>query len=153
MTRHHLAAVLLTTLVLPVAAAAQSAASGESYTKTVEGSFEDVTFAVEQAIINDGLVIDLKSHVGDMLSRTREDVGGETELFTGADIYSFCSALVSRQVMEAEITNLQYCPYNIFVYQTPDAEGQVVVGHRIYPGDTMAPVNEMLTRLVDTATE
>lgn len=153
MTRHHLAAVLVTALALPGAAAAQAAGEAANYTKTVEGAFEDITFAVEQAIINDGLVIDLKSHVGDMLSRTREDVGGETELFTGADIYSFCSALVSRQVMEAEITNIQFCPYNIFVYQTSDAEGQVVVGHRIYPGETMVPVNEMLTRLVDTATE
>lgn len=153
MRRYPFATAIMAALALPGAAVAQSATANESYTKTVEGSFEDVTFAVEQAIINDGLVIDLKSHVGDMLSRTREDVGGKTELFTGADIYSFCSALVSRQVMEADIANIQFCPYNIFVYQTPDDEGRVIVGHRIYPGETMAPVNEMLTRLVDTASE
>lgn len=153
MTRHHLAAAAVAALVLPGAAAAQSAAESEGYTRTVEGSFEDVTFAVEQALINEGLVIDLTSHVGDMLSRTREDVGGKADLFTGADIYSFCSALVSRQVMEADVTNIQFCPYNIFVYETPDAKGRVVVGHRVYPGKTMAPVNEMLTRLVDSVAE
>lgn len=153
MTRPRLAAVLMTALALPGAAMAQPAESNHSYTRTVEGSFEDVSFAVEQAIINDGLVIDLTSHVGDMLSRTREDVGGGTELFTGADIYSFCSAVMSRQVMEADVTNIQFCPYNIFVYETPDAAGQVVVGHRTYPGDSMVPVNEMLTRLVDSVAD
>jgi hypothetical protein len=35
-----------------------------------DGSFDDATFAVESAILDRGLVIDLMSHVGDMLNRT-----------------------------------------------------------------------------------
>ena len=128
-------------------------AGGDAYVRTVEGSFEDVAFAVEQAITNEGLVIDLTSHVGEMLSRTKEDVGGEKDLFTQADIFSFCSAKVSRQVMEVDPANIQHCPYTIFVYELAAQPGQVVVGHRSYPGETMQPVNEMLTRLVDTGTE
>lgn len=138
-------------------AAAQDAASsgetGSSYARTVEGSFEDVAFAVEQAITNEGLVIDLTSHVGEMLARTKEDVGGAKDLFTQADIFSFCSAKVSREVMEADPANIQHCPYSIFVYETADEPGKIVVGHRTYPGETMQPVNEMLTKLVDTGTE
>ncbi|TBN38362.1 DUF302 domain-containing protein [Paracoccus subflavus] len=138
-------------------AAAQDASAPDTestaYVRTVEGSFDDVAFAVEQAITNEGLVIDLTSHVGEMLSRTKEDVGGAKDLFTQADIFSFCSATVSRQVMEADPANIQYCPYTIFVYERADEPGTVVVGHRYYPGETMKPVNDMLTGLVDTGTE
>lgn len=133
--------------------AASSGETGSSYVRTVEGSFEDVAFAVEQAITNEGLVIDLTSHVGEMLARTKEDVGGAKDLFTQADIFSFCSAKVSREVMEADPANIQHCPYSIFVYETVDEPGKIVVGHRTYPGETMQPVNEMLTKLVDTGTE
>jgi hypothetical protein len=31
--------------------------------------------------------------------------------------------------------------------------GQVTVGYRVYPSESMAPVNELLTRLVDAGTE
>lgn len=128
-------------------------AEGAAYTRTVDGTFDDVSFAVEQAITNEGLVIDLTSHVGDMLARTKEDVGGEKDLFTHANIYSFCSAKVSRQVMEADPANVQFCPYGIFVYETPNEPGKIVVGHRGYPGETMQPVNDLLTKLVDTGSE
>lgn len=136
-----------------VAQDASAASAGDAYVRTVEGSFDDVTFAVEQAITNEGLVIDLTSHVGDMLARTKEDVGGAKDLFAHADIFSFCSAKLSREVMEADPANIQYCPYTIFVYETADAPGTIIVGHRTYPGETMQPVNDMLTRLVDTGTE
>ncbi|UXU76563.1 DUF302 domain-containing protein (plasmid) [Paracoccus sp. SMMA_5_TC] len=129
------------------------AQDGAPYLRTVDGSFDDVVFAVEQAITNEGLVIDLKSHVGDMLARTKEDVGGAKDLFTHADIFSFCSAKVSRQVMEADPANIQHCPYTIFVYEKADEPGKIVVGHRTYPGESMQPVNEMLTRLVDAGTD
>lgn len=142
-------------VALPISAplSAQAESADGTYSKQVEGSFDDVSFAVEQAIINEGLVIDLRSHVGDMLTRTKEDVGGEADLFTHADVFSFCSATLSRQVMEEDVTNIQYCPYGIFVYETPDAPGQVTVGHRIYSAETMGPVNDLLTQLVDAATE
>ena len=150
------AALLVLSLPSGQATAQEAASSGEngvSYVRTVERSFDDVSFAVEQAITNEGLVIDLTSHVGDMLARTKEDVGGAKDLFTHADIFSFCSAKVSREVMEVDPANIQHCPYSIFVYETADEPGKIIVGHRYYPGETMKPVNEMLTKLVDTGTE
>ena len=51
------------------------------------------------------------------------DVGGET-IFTKADVFLFCSATMSRKVMEADPMNLQYCPYSIFVVETPRRAGQ-----------------------------
>ncbi|MFN4156757.1 MAG: DUF302 domain-containing protein [Paracoccaceae bacterium] len=137
-------AALISAFALPVAA------DTAPVTYTVEDSFDNVTFAVESAIVGAGLVIDHVSHVGAMLERTRADVGSDTALFTGAEIYTFCSATVSRQVMEADITNVQHCPYGIFVYETPGAPGSITVGHRAY-GGSMAPVNDLLSGLVQTA--
>ena len=119
-------------------------------TYTVEDSFENVAFAVESAIIGTGLVIDHVSHTGEMLERTRGDVGSDKVLFGQADIFSFCSATVSRQVMEADPSNIQHCPYGIFVFDSPDAPGKVTVGHRDYDG-SMAPVNDLLSGIVKEA--
>src|SRR6056297_2425511 len=63
---------------------------------TVPEPFEDVVFGVENAIIGQGLVIDSTSHVGAMLERTRGDVGSDVVLYDAADVFSFCSAAVSR---------------------------------------------------------
>ena len=119
-------------------------------THEVAGTFEDVAFAVEDAIISAGLVVDHVSHTGEMLERTRADVGSDKVIFTAADIFSFCSAKISRQVMEADLTNVQFCPYNIFVFETPEKPGLITVGHRAY-GGTMAPVNDLLTGIVKDA--
>ncbi len=45
-------------------------------------SFDDVIFGLENAIIDAGLVVDHVSHTGDMLERTKEDVGSDVTLFT-----------------------------------------------------------------------
>lgn len=119
-------------------------------TYQVEDSFENVTFAIESAIVGAGLVIDHVSHTGEMLERTRADVGSDRVLFLGADVFSFCSATVSRQVMEADPLNVQHCPYGIFVFETPEAPGKITVGHRQYEG-SMAPVNDLLSGIVKEA--
>ena len=137
-------AALVSVFALPVAA------DTAPVTYLVEDTFENVTFAIESAIVGAGLVIDHVSHVGAMLERTRADVGSDTALFTGAEIYTFCSAIVSREVMEADIANVQHCPYGIFVYETPDKPGSITVGHRSYDG-SMAPVNDLLSGLVKSA--
>ena len=52
----------LTLALAPIAAVAQDA-----ITYPFDGSFEDASFAIENAIIDRGLVIDYTSHVGEML--------------------------------------------------------------------------------------
>ena len=113
-------------------------------TYTADMSIEDANFAVENAIVGAGLVIDGTSHVGDMLARTKEDVGGTKDIFTDAVTYTFCSAQVSRQVMEADPSNVRFCPYAIFVYELADKPGEVIVGHQAY-GGSMAPLNDLLS--------
>lgn len=135
------------------APAPSGSAEDASYRQVVDGSFEDVTFAVEQAITNAGLVIDSTHLVGDMLARTKADVGGAQDLYVGANVYSFCSAIESRKAMEQDIASIEFCPYGIFVYETVAEPGKITVGHNIYPGDAMMAVNKMLGALVDSAVQ
>jgi len=118
---------------------------------TVPESLDDMEFAVESAILDKGLTIDFTSHSGDMLERTREAVGSDVVLFTGATIYNFCSATVSREVIEADINNIIYCPYSIYLYSTPDNPDVTTIGHEIYPGESMKPANDLLDSIIANA--
>ena len=133
-----------------VFALATAANSGEVISVPFEGSFEDATFAVESAIVDRGLVIDHISHVGEMLSRTGADVGSAKEIFKAADVFLFCSAVLSREVMEADPMNIVHCPYNIFV---ADRGGGVIIGYRDYPDGSMQKVEDFLAEIVAEATE
>jgi len=123
------------------------------YTVDVDADFEDIVFNVEMAIENQGLVIDDVSYVGQMLARTKEDVGGEIDLFTDARIFSFCSASLSREVMEAKLRNIQYCPYNVYVYQSTEEGAPVVIGYREFNEPSMLSINELLQQIVAEAAE
>lgn len=141
---------LAAAIALAVAAPAQSDGH-DPVARTVAGSYDDVMFDVETAITNAGLVIDAVNHVGDMLERTKEDVGGTETLFTNAKVFNFCSAEVSRAVMEADPMNLQFCPYTIFVMEQPGTAGEVTVGRRSYPSGAMEQVSAMLDSIIDEA--
>ena len=119
---------------------------------SADEGFDDVSFAVESAILDKGLVIDSVSHVGDMLNRTGADVGSTEALYDAADVYSFCSATVSREVMEAHPMNIVYCPYGIFVAQLTGSD-DVIVGFQEYPEGEMQLVQDLLDELVRDALE
>ena len=93
-------------------------------------------------------MIDYVSHTGEMLNRTAEDVGSSTKLFEAADIFVFCSAVLSRKVMEADPMNIAHCPYGIFV---AEREGKVMVGYRNYPEGPMQQVQTLLDEIVREA--
>ena len=125
-------------------------AADTSVTYTVDQEFDDVIFGLESAITDKGLVIDSVSHVGEMLERTKEDVGSDVTVFERAEVYSFCSAVISRKVMEADPMNLQFCPYGIFVMQKP-GEDSTTIGYRVMPEGAMKEVEAMLDEIVQAA--
>lgn len=143
MKRLGLAACLAATL------GAGAATAEDATTYPFDGSFEDAAFAVESAIVDKGLVIDYRSHVGEMLNRTGADVGSDVKIFDNADVFLFCSAVLSRKVMEAEPANIAHCPYGIFV---TDREGQVAVGYRNLPEGPMQEVQGLLDEIAREAT-
>jgi len=113
-----------------------------------DGAFDDATFSVESAILDAGLVIDYVSHTGEMLARTGVDLGSDVTIFDAADVFLFCSAVVSRRMMEADPMNIAHCPYSIFVV---DREGDVVIGYRNYPDGIMKEVQALLEGIVQEA--
>jgi len=123
-------------------------AQDEAVVYTYDGSFDDAAFGVESAIVGRGLVIDFVSHTGEMLARTAEDVGSDVKLFEAADIFLFCSAVLSRKVMEADPMNIAHCPYGIFV---AERDGQVMVGYRDLPEGPMDEVEALLEDIVQEA--
>lgn len=110
-----------------------------------DGSFDDATFAVEGTIVGRGLVIDYVSHTGEMLARTGADVGSDVKIFDAADIFLFCSAVLSRKMMEADRGNIAHCPYSIFV---TDVDGTVQIGYRNFPEGPMQEVQQLLDSIV-----
>lgn len=97
---------------------------------TTKGSFDDVRQDVEIAITNRGLVVDHVSHISDMLERTGKDLGLPGNIFGKAESLQFCSATVSRRMMQADPSNIVFCPYGIVVYTLPKDSRTVYVGYR-----------------------
>ena len=137
--------------VCMAAFAATAAQAQDMVTYKTDQSFEDVVFGLENAIIDQGLVIDATSHVGDMLERTKADVGSDVTVFMKAVVYSFCSALLSRKVMEENPMNIVFCPYNIFVAVSPDEPDETMIGYRSFPEGPMKEVEALLDQIARTA--
>ena len=137
--------------LLALCLTAQAATAEDMVSYTTDQSFEDVIFGLENAIIDAGLVIDHISHTGEMLERTRADVGSDVVLFDEADVYSFCSAQLSREVMEADWTNLMFCPYDIFVAVLHEKPDETVIGFRAYPEGEMQKIHDLLDGIARTA--
>ncbi len=139
-------------LALPLMSAPNGAAADEVVLYEFEGSFEDAAFLAREAIVGQGLNVDYVSHVGDMLSRTKDDVGGTKDIFAHAEIYVFCSAAISRRAMEKDPTNIAHCPYSLFVMQMPGADGKVYVGHRDLPDGSMSEAEALLETIAKEVT-
>lgn len=120
-------------------------------TYDTDESFDDVVFGLENAILDEGLVIDSVSHTGDMLERTRADVGSDVVLYLNADVFSFCSAQLSREVMEADPMNIVFCPYDIFVMVRPDTPEVTTIGFRSFPEGDMKKIEALLDRIARSA--
>jgi len=120
-------------MAILIAAASASAAEAPIRVYTVEDSFENVREEVVDAIIKRGLVVDYTAHVGAMLERTGKDVGGAKTIYTTAQSVQFCSAALSRRMMEADPANIALCPHVIFVYALPSSPKTIHVGYRPLP--------------------
>jgi uncharacterized protein (DUF302 family) len=150
-----IAAVLMITAV-EAGLGAAVAADAKSYRK--QGKFDDIRFELTEAIIGKGLVIDFNGKVGEMLARTGADVGSSKPIYTRAEYLTFCSAKLSRAMMEADPANAAYCPYVMYIYELASKPGEVIVGYRMLPsGQTpgsrkaLAEINALLDGLAKAA--
>lgn len=141
-----------------LAAGAMAAEAFQSRTKA--GVYEDVKFDLTNAIIERGLVVDHTGNVAGMLERTGADVGSTKKLYRNAEYFLFCSAKLSREMMEADPANMGLCPFVVFIYEREDKPGEIVVGFhdpvsRGSPASTGAikAVQTLLSDIVSEATK
>ena len=99
-------------------------------TYTVQGSYEDVVQEAEDAIVNAGLNIDYRGKISEMLDRTGKDIGATMKVYKSAEFMQFCSARLTRNMMEADPANMGVCPYIIFIYETTKTPGTITIGYR-----------------------
>lgn len=97
---------------------------------TAKGKFEEVKENIVFAINGKGLVINNVSHIGEMLDRTGKDLGLGKQVYLKAEALEFCSATVSRKMMEADPHNIVFCPYIIAVYVLPSKPDTVYISYR-----------------------
>lgn len=117
-------------LLAALCSAAVAADPNPVVTYTKQGKFDDVRDDLKLAIEGKGLVIDYQSHLNRMLERTGRDVGSAQSIYADAQAFVFCSASLSRKMMEADPANAAMCPYTIVVYATAKEPGQVHVAYR-----------------------
>lgn len=140
-------AVLVALLVTDTALAASGPTPGPVARYAIEGKFEDVRDDLRFAIQARGLVVDHVSHIQAMLDRTGKDLGAKRRVFQHAQALSFCSAVVSRRMMEADAHHIAFCPYVISVYTLAAEPDHVYVAFRRPRTD--APGSEKALREVE----
>ena len=136
-----------------------SALAAEGYTvlfKT-QGAYQDVRDSLQMAIEGKGLKITSTNHIAEMLDRTGKDLGATRQVYEKAEQFEFCSATVSRHMMEADPHAIVMCPYNVAVYTIP-GDKTVYIAYR-KPAATKNPalkkalgeVEKLLTEIIKDA--
>lgn len=114
-------------------------------------NFADTREAIVLAIENRGLVINFTSHIAEMLDRTGADIGSGRKVFDQAEIIEFCSAGLSRKMMEADPHNIVLCPFAISVYTLPGDQSGTWVAYRRPQGKAAAMVEGLLKEITAEA--
>ena len=109
-----------------------AAQAGENFNVLFKthGKFEDVRDMVVTTIEGRGLKINHTNYIADMLARTGKDLGATRQVYVNGEQFEFCSATVSRAMMEADPHAIVLCPYIISVYTIPNDGDAVYVAYR-----------------------
>ena len=152
MTISLLAAIRRSLIPLAIALSASAAHAEDWVTRNkVAGNFADTREAIVLAIENRGLVVNYTSHIADMLARTGADIGARRKVFEQAEIIEFCSASLSRKMMEADPHNIVLCPFAISVYTLPGEKAGTWVAYRRPQGQAAAMVEGLLKEITAEA--
>lgn len=142
---------LITAATILIAGLAHSALANDTVTYEVtDQSYDDVMFGLENAILDFGLVISEHNHVGDMLERTKADLGATETIYAYADVFGFCSAPLSRAAMLEDPMNIRFCPYNIYMYQISE-DSPVIIGYDVHPEGVLQDVQALLDDITRSA--
>lgn len=98
--------------------------------RSVKGDFDDVWESLKFALNQRGMVISSVSHIQEMLDRTGKALGRTRKIYAKAKVMEFCSAVISRNMLERNPHFISFCPYQIMVYTLPDNEERVYLSYR-----------------------
>lgn len=122
-----------------------------------QGSFQEVRDALQMAIEGKGLKINHTNLIAEMLERTGKDIGATRQVYVHGEQFEFCSATVSRRMMEADPHAIAMCPYIISVYTIPN-DKNVYVAYRKPPATknaalrkAYAEIEKMITDIIKDA--
>ncbi|HEY9145355.1 MAG TPA: DUF302 domain-containing protein [Thiobacillus sp.] len=125
--------------VCAIACMPLSAMAADAYTvlfKT-QGTFQDVRDSLQFAIEGKGLKINHTNKIAEMLARTGPEIGATRQVYVDGEQFEFCSATISRKMMEADPNAMVMCPYIVSVYTVPN-DKSVYIAYR-KPGPTRNP--------------
>lgn len=112
-------------------------------TYSTKGDFTVVRDALVSAVEGRGLKINHINHISEMLARTGKDIGVNKQVYVNAEQLEFCSATLSRSMMEADPHNIVACPYSIAVYNLPAEPNLIYISYRKPP--TLKAANSQAT--------
>jgi len=119
---------------------------------SIHADYDDVWKSLEMALNERGLTVSSVSHVGEMLDRTGRALGRTKKIFDKANVMEFCSAVISRDMLERNPHFLAFCPYQIMVYTLPEDEKKVYLSYRrlIWKDDSGREVLDSVENLLDS---
>lgn len=149
--------ILATIASLALSTAASAADHIRLMTK--KGKFEDVRDDVVMAIEGRGIKINHHNYIADMLARTGQDLGATKQVYIHGEQIEFCKADLSRAQMEADPSNIVFCPYILSIYTLPKDPNLVHVAFRVPQVHGASPatrkalqdVERLLTEIVKEA--
>ena len=135
--------------------AGPAAAEADIVTREIAGAeFEDVTFALVDAIAAEGITPPSLSEFSDMLRRTAPDLGHSPALFDQARIYTFCSASAAARLSAESPHHIVLCPLSIAVYRIAADSPVVHLGYRRSASTAGgSAVDALLERIVERTAE
>lgn len=131
-----------------------SVQAAESYTvlfKT-QGAFQEVRDMLQMSIEGQGLKITNTNKIAAMLDRTGKDIGSTRKVYENAEQFEFCSATLSRQMMEADPHAIVMCPYSVVVYTVPN-DKTVYLAYRKPAASGSSALSKTLDELENLLTE
>ena len=135
--------------------AGPAAAEADIVTREIAGAeFEDVTFALVDAIAAEGITPPSLSEFSDMLRRTAPDLGHSPALFDQARIYTFCSASAAARLSAESPHHIVLCPLSIAVYRIAADSPVIHLGYRRSASTAGgSAVDALLERIVERTAE
>lgn len=112
-------------------------------------AYADARIALLDALIEEGLAPPAVSQFGAMLQRSAADLGYPPDLYSDAEIFSFCSVKISSMLVREDRRHIALCPLTIALYTLPDKSGRVFLAYRPPDVTTAAAAlaRELLARL------